>query len=130
MFLPIRNNILSQNDTNISIIAGAVSQTTIDHNLFYGDGSVMGTDIVVGDPKFRNPSAGDFYLQSGSPAIDAGSSSGAPSKDFEGSPDLKVQVMISAHMNIRRRSYSIARSLRVIFYRSSVSNNCLTCSRA
>lgn len=44
----------------------------------------MGTDIVVGDPKFRNPSAGDFYLQSGSLTIDAGSSSGAPSKDFEG----------------------------------------------
>ncbi len=79
-----RNNVLSQNDANIAIISGAVSQTTIDHNLFYGDGGVMGTDVVIGDPKFRNAAAGDFYLLSGSPAIDAGSPSGAPGTDFDG----------------------------------------------
>jgi hypothetical protein len=79
-----RNNILSQNDTNISIISGAISQTTIDHNLFNGDGSAMGTDVVVGDPKFRNADGGDFYLLSDSSAIDAGSPSGAPGNDFVG----------------------------------------------
>ena len=79
-----RNNILSQNDINISIITDAVSQTTIDHNLFYGDGDVMGTNVVLGDPKFRNAGIGDFYLLSDSPAVDAGSPSGAPGNDFVG----------------------------------------------
>lgn len=39
---------------------------------------------VSADPKFVNPEQGDFYLQPGSPAIDAGSSDEAPAKDLEG----------------------------------------------
>jgi parallel beta-helix repeat protein len=39
---------------------------------------------ISSDPLFVNPSAGDFHLQSGSPAIDAGTDGGTPSTDFEG----------------------------------------------
>jgi len=36
------------------------------------------------DPKFVNPAEGDFHLQPGSPAIDAGTSQGTPVSDLEG----------------------------------------------
>lgn len=38
---------------------------------------------IAADPKFVNPAQGDFHLQAGSPAIDAGSSDGAPTADLE-----------------------------------------------
>jgi hypothetical protein len=39
---------------------------------------------IQADPKFVDSGNGDFHLQSGSPAIDAGTSAGAPSVDFDG----------------------------------------------
>jgi len=39
---------------------------------------------ISADPKFINPAAGDFHLQAGSPAIDAGTSQGTPETDLEG----------------------------------------------
>lgn len=35
-------------------------------------------------PLFRNQAAGDYRLSAGSPAIDTGTSLGAPSTDFDG----------------------------------------------
>jgi parallel beta-helix repeat protein len=69
----IRNNIFCQNSSPINVGSG-VPQTQIisDHNL------------ESGDAKYVNPSAGDFHLQAGSPAIDAGSSVDAPNTDFDG----------------------------------------------
>ena len=69
----IRNNIFSQNTSTIQIGSGVPqAQITSDHNL------------TSGDPKYVNPAGGDFHLQSGSPAIDTGSSSSAPTTDFAG----------------------------------------------
>jgi hypothetical protein len=39
---------------------------------------------ITADPKFVNAGAGDYHLQTGSPAIDAGTSGGTPQADFEG----------------------------------------------
>ncbi len=76
----VRNNILSKNNTfGIKVSGGA----TVDHNLFDGS-SVKGSNAVKADPKFVNASGLDFHLLKGSPAIDNGSSSLAPSTDFEG----------------------------------------------
>jgi hypothetical protein len=80
----VRNNIFSQNGVPIQLLTGSESQITIDHNLFYGPGGTKGTNPVIGDPKFVNPDGADFQLQSGSPAIDAGSSLNAPNSDFAG----------------------------------------------
>ncbi len=42
------------------------------------------SDNIVVDPQFVNPSLGDFRLAAGSPAIDAGTNTGAPATDFAG----------------------------------------------
>ena len=48
---------------------------------------------IEGDPQFANPTQGDFHLQPGSRAIDAGTGEGAPAMDLEcrsreGRPDI------------------------------------------
>lgn len=87
--LVIRNNICSQNQWFQIQTEVSVQNLTIDHNLVdgtRGDDENDGSDVVEGDPRFANPSGADFHLQSGSPAIDAGSSADAPYDDFDGSP--------------------------------------------
>jgi hypothetical protein len=43
-----------------------------------------GNGVVSTNPLFVDSSGGDYYLTDGSPMIDAGTSSGAPSYDFDG----------------------------------------------
>jgi len=51
----------------------------------YAGGVVAGANDIVGqDPMFVNVAANDFHLSSSSPAIDKGTSIGAPSVDYEG----------------------------------------------
>ncbi len=69
----------------------ANSDHIIDNNLFYqANSKYYGSDYVIGDPQFLNPpseySSNDFWIESNSPAIDAGSSDDAPSDDFGGNP--------------------------------------------
>lgn len=53
--------------------------------------SPAGTGNISVDPKFRNPASGDFHLQAGSPAIDAGFNAvpGLLAKDFDGNPRIQ-----------------------------------------
>ncbi len=82
----IRNNIIV--GTNDILLGGTSSNITIDHNLFfassYNGSNIYGSDYLRQDPQLNNPGSGDFALKSTSPAIDAGSSSGAPSTDYAG----------------------------------------------
>ena len=86
----VRNNIFSQNlSFQIADEAGlSGADLAIAHNLVdsYQDypGETRGSDAVEEDPRFVNPSAKDFHLQSTSPAIDSGSSVDAPGIDFAG----------------------------------------------
>lgn len=86
--LIIRNNIILAGTWGSGIDPGnlTTAKCTIDHNLFYGIQSWLtrGTDYIEADPKFVNPAVADFHLQAGSPAIDNGSPTGAPSDDFDG----------------------------------------------
>jgi len=72
-----------------SIISGSINT-----DLTYADGSTIlvnyslsdnklhsGTGNILGDPLFVNPNAGDFSLQSASPAINAGNPSSPPDVD-------------------------------------------------
>jgi hypothetical protein len=68
----VRNNIVYLCNGNIQNYNG--SGTTQDHNL------------VGVNPLFVNAGAGDFHLQAGSPAIDAGTSLPQVTDDFEGNP--------------------------------------------
>ena len=88
----IRNNLLAVEKIQISVPA-TTATVQIDHNLFVKaqgtyNSEKNGTDFVLGDPLFVNPSAGDFRIQAGSPAIGIGSADSAPAVDLTGLPRL------------------------------------------
>jgi parallel beta-helix repeat protein len=81
----VRNNICSDNIIQISTEAFG-SGLLVDHNLIDGYTEEYGSDYVEGDPDFDDAAGMDFHIGSASVATDAGSSSGAPSDDFDGNP--------------------------------------------
>jgi len=77
----VRNNIIHVNSLSqyIAAYSGAsTSQLSLSNNLYFGNGPGPGQDQdlagINADPLFVNPNAGDFHLQSGSPAVDGGHS--------------------------------------------------------
>ena len=92
----IRNNIFSQNNLNngIYVYTSNLANVKASHNLInairgrsWNDPpmqEIRGTNAVEQAPQFANAAAGDFRLTSSSPAIDAGTATGAPSTDFTG----------------------------------------------
>ncbi|MFN8345092.1 MAG: choice-of-anchor Q domain-containing protein [Spirosomataceae bacterium] len=71
----ISNCILWGNATGV--LGGTVSYSIVQ-------GGFSGTGNLNSDPLFVNATGGDFRLQACSPAIDAGTNTGAPATDFEG----------------------------------------------
>lgn len=86
----IRNNISSQNlSFQIAVAANVLTGNyAVDHNLIDGyrggEGETYGDDYVEGDPRFLSPAAANFHLPGDSPAVDRGSPTGAPARDFDG----------------------------------------------
>jgi hypothetical protein len=90
--ITLRNNIVSNNlDFSISVSPNATDTVIVDHNLIFGFRSELnetrGTDFVDGDPLFKDQENFDFNISINpiSPAVDAGTTSEAPEKDFSGS---------------------------------------------
>ncbi|MFZ3382749.1 MAG: right-handed parallel beta-helix repeat-containing protein [Candidatus Methanoperedens sp.] len=85
----VSNNIVSQN-RNYQIVNKAGVNATIINNLIDGyvggEDETKGSDYIEGDPLFINPVNADFHLESTSPVIDKGTSTDAPSTDFDGTP--------------------------------------------
>ncbi len=85
-----RNNISMNNALQMALnTANGVdpSEIIIDHNLFCGPVSEVGTNaVIVSDSNkvFKNIAAGNFHLKMNSPAIDAGSAILVPLSDFDG----------------------------------------------
>jgi uncharacterized repeat protein (TIGR01451 family) len=88
-----RNNILFTNEIGFDIELSAPASSPVwENNLVYGNATdYQGITAQTGtngnisvSPKFFDAAAGNYHLQPGSPAIDAGSGAGAPAIDFEG----------------------------------------------
>jgi hypothetical protein len=83
----IANNIIVGTTGALILYDDYPTEVTIDYNLFYAsyydEDNVYGANYIQANPLLVNP-PGDFRLQSGSPAIDAGSATFAPSTDYAG----------------------------------------------
>jgi hypothetical protein len=77
----IRNNIFRCSGIQLNSNQPS-SQLTVDHNLFTGSSTLYGTAYIKEDPKFVSTT--NYHLQSTSPCINKGSSTGAPNFDYEG----------------------------------------------
>jgi hypothetical protein len=104
--LTVRNTIFRGVGPDSPIFIGLATTLVADHNLFYMPNSgfvlthgdtdynadsiaTLGTGSIYGDPLFTAPAwgqDGNYHLQAGSPAINAGTTEGAPSNDLEGRP--------------------------------------------
>jgi hypothetical protein len=104
--LTLRNTIFRGIGENSPIFVSAGTNLTADHNLFYTPKSEfvldyggtiynanninsLGSGNLYRDPLFVNPAfgtTGDYHLRNGSPAIDNGSSTDAPTDDLDGNP--------------------------------------------
>ena len=87
--LVIRNNILSRNvGSAIEDASGkgpVVERNLVDGWRQGGRDAKAGANLE-GDPLFMDPEKGDYHLQPGSPAINAGTADGAPADDREDFP--------------------------------------------
>jgi hypothetical protein len=86
----VRNNIIVSQVKNALVRYEYYAQggVTIDHNLFYDTAgyntdTVYGTNYIQANPLLANPTT-NFSIPSNSPAINAGSSTGAPTTDYIG----------------------------------------------
>ncbi len=93
----VRNNLLSQNvQFTIHLNGTPATETTITHNLIDDfrnlNGETRGTNYVIGEPYFVNPSQGDFCLLPDSPAINAGTLLNAPGYDFHNTARDQIDI--------------------------------------
>lgn len=86
------NNIVANNTTNYYNSLNWDPGNT-GYNLYYGSNVGPGSNNLTSNPLFSNPAAGDFSLQSSSPAIDTGdpntSQNGAGSLDYAGNTRIQ-----------------------------------------
>ena len=89
----VSNNILYANTKGVEMYGQVGTHNTFTNNLVYGNGTnwslknATHTGTISADPKFVNYIAtggGDYRLAAGSPAIDAGTSTNAPTYDLNG----------------------------------------------
>ena len=73
---------MAANGPEIYVSLSAGEEMTVDHSIVQGGWA--GTANLDSDPLFVDPANGDLHLQADSPAIDAGTATGAPAFDLDG----------------------------------------------
>ena len=111
-----RNNILFQNGIGLELVDGTDADNPVwENNLVFGNNTdYLGTANQTGlngnlsaNPLFVDAATENYRLQTGSPAIDAGTSADAPSVDFDGtSRPLDGNVDGTAAVDIGAFEYS------------------------
>ncbi len=112
----IRNNIsyAEPNHWAIGTLANPNTNLTVTNNLVYNEGGTedvdhnISTGWIETDPLFNDASNNDFSLKSNSPAIDAGSTTGTQSLDFnsntrDANPDIGA-IEFSIPLSIDKNS--------------------------
>jgi hypothetical protein len=84
----VRNNIIYSNDGGIHNL-GSGATVSSDHNAFWDNGwdygyVISGIGDISADPVFVEVANGDLHLEMDSPCKDAGTATGAPTADIEG----------------------------------------------
>lgn len=88
----LANNIIVSNSSGIWRHPGSFAAATLRHNCVLNCNAnnylnlPLGPSDLPADPQFVNRAAGDFHLLSGSPCIDAGTSTNATVADFDAVP--------------------------------------------
>ncbi len=82
---PYEYNTLFNNIIWFNTPQDVLDGTEIDYSNI-GTGSITGANNISDDPKFVDPLNNNYRLQSGSPCIEAGTNTGAPTEDIEGNP--------------------------------------------
>jgi predicted GH43/DUF377 family glycosyl hydrolase len=108
----INNSIVLMNVTMTGNEAGLIFNTTppsimtVTNSIIYFNTNFAignpGEGNINADPLFVNTTAGDYHLQAGSPAINAGTPSGAPLDDLDGNlrdanPDMGVYEWFASY---------------------------------
>jgi hypothetical protein len=63
-----------------------MTEVTVSYNLIDGDSSIYGENAVEESPVFIDVAKADFHLRIDSPAINNGTETNAPLKDYENKP--------------------------------------------
>ncbi|MGZ4280494.1 MAG: choice-of-anchor Q domain-containing protein [Gaiellaceae bacterium] len=84
----VRNSILYEPvGIPISVTPGfSLAPDVLTNSLISGPGWAGQNGNINGDPRFVNAANGDFHLSATSPAVNAGTTVGAPSYDLDGAP--------------------------------------------
>ncbi len=104
--MTVHNSIVHQNEGQIFNDAEDGSTLNVQNTLVEGGLPSDVTDNggnITGDPQFAAPSNGDYHLQSGSPAVDAGDDSLIPddSLDLDADGDSSEAVPYDLDQNVR-----------------------------
>jgi hypothetical protein len=106
----ITNTIVANHAVGIQRMGGTVYE---DYNLFFGNGSdrmgdmTSGVHSVQADPRFVDPSAGNYRLGAGSAAIDAGTDMGITHDQHQVSRPQGDGVDIGAYESMVTSEYKI-----------------------
>ncbi|MHA2389740.1 MAG: choice-of-anchor Q domain-containing protein, partial [Candidatus Hodarchaeales archaeon] len=97
--ITVKNCIFQSDDSGNEMISGGNISYSLINGGSGGDSYTDGGNNITSSPSFTDASGNDFTLSSSSPAIDAGTSTGAPSTDILGTtrstPDMGCYEFIT-----------------------------------